>query len=159
MADAKKPGRLAARIAALRERFPALDRVLRVQEHYSHIEGGVLASSATYFGFLSFFPLLALAFAVVGYVSVAFPDARDHLITAIEELFPGIVSESGEQGTISLTQIENAKATVGLIGFVGVLYSGLGWVSGLRTALTDAFAVPRERARNFVVGKAVDVVT
>jgi membrane protein len=159
MAEEQPAGTFAARVKAVRERFPAIDRVLRVQDHYTQVQGGVLASSATYFGFLSFFPLLALAFAVVGFVSESYPDAHDSLVTAIEQLFPGIVSETGEQGTISLQQIENAKVTVGIIGFVGVLYSGLGWISGLRTALTDAFAVPREKARNFVVGKAVDVVT
>jgi membrane protein len=158
MADEKPPGKFAARIKALRDRHPALDRVMRVQDHYSKVQGSVLASSATYFGFLSFFPLLALAFAVVGYVSASFPDARDSLVTAIEQMFPGIVTESGENGTISLQQIESAKVTVGIIGFVGVLYSGLGWISGLRMALADAFAVPPGKKRNFVVGKAIDVL-
>ena len=156
MADEKPPGKFAARIKALRDRHPALDRVMRVQDHYSKVQGSVLASSATYFGFLSFFPLLALAFAVVGYVSASFPEARDSLVTAIEQMFPGIVTESGENGTISLQQIESAKVTVGIIGFVGVLYSGLGWISGLRMALADAFAVPPGKKRNFVVGKAID---
>lgn len=150
-------GGLKARLQRFRD-HRAVDRVLRVQEHYGKIQGGLLASSATYFAFLAFFPLLAVAFAVVGYVSQTFPNARESLITAIETYLPGIVSESGGNGTISLTQIENAKVAVGLIGFAGVLYSGLGWITGLRNALAEAFEVPRAEKRNFVLGKVVDLV-
>ena len=46
-------------------------------------------------------------------------------------------------GTISLKDIESAKAAAGIIGFLVLLYAGLGWVSGLRVALEDAFEVPR----------------
>ena len=147
------------RLARLRRRFPFLDHALSTQEHYTKVKGNQLAGAVTYFGFLSFFPILALAFSVVGYISVAFPDARDSLITAIEELFPGIVSSSGEAGTISLKDIESAKVTAGIIGFLVLLYSGLGWLSGLRVALEDAFEVPRSRKPNFIIGKATDLAT
>ena len=147
------------RLARLRRRFPFLDHVLKTQEHYTKIQGNQLAGAVTYFGFLSFFPILALAFSVVGYISVYFPDARDSLITAIEELFPGIVSSTGEAGTISLKDIESAKVAAGIIGFLVLLYSGLGWLSGLRVALEDAFEVPRSLKPNFLIGKATDLAT
>jgi membrane protein len=147
------------RLARLRRRFPFVDHVLKTQEHYTKVQGNQLAGAVTYFGFLSFFPILALAFSVVGYISVWFPDARDSLVTAIEELFPGIVSKNGGSGTISLKEIESAKAAAGIIGLLVLLYSGLGWLSGLRVALEDAFEVPRSRKANFVIGKATDLAT
>ncbi len=147
------------RFARLRRRYPFIDHVLRMNAHYGMVEGNRLAGAVTYFGFLSFFPILALSFAVVGYVSVAYPDARDSLRTAIEQVFPGIVSSSGAAGTISLKDIESAKAAAGIIGFIGVLYSGLGWLSGLRDALEDTFLIPRSRQPNFIVGKATDLMT
>ncbi len=147
------------RFAGLRRRYPLLDHVIRMQGHYTKVQGNVLAGAVTYFGFLSFFPILALAFALVGYLSIAYPDARDNLTTAVEQLLPGIISGSGKPGTISLKEIEDAKAAAGLIGFAGVLYSGLGWLSGLRAALRDAFEIPQSRNPNFVVGKAVDLAT
>ena len=146
------------RFARLRRRFPLLDHLVRMVAHYGRVEGSVLAGAVTYFGFLSFFPLLALGFAVVGYLSVYYPDARDSLAIAIEQIFPGIVSRSGRPGTIRLQDIENAKAAAGIVGFLGLLYSGLGWLSGLRTALQDTFEVPRSRSYNFVVGKLVDLL-
>lgn len=147
-----------ARLQAARERFPFLDHLIAMVEHYNKVEGNVLAGAATYFGFLSFFPILALAFAVVGYVSVAYPDARENLVEAIEQIFPGIVSSSDKEGTISLTNIENSKDAAGIIGFFGVLYSGLNWISGLRMALQDAFEIPRDKQGNFFVGKGIDLI-
>lgn len=153
---AEKSGGLKARLEAARTKYPLLDHVLAMNEHYGKVLGNVLAGAVTYFGFLSFFPVLAIAFAVVGYVSARFPDARENLITAIEQLFPGIVSDSGEKGTISLQQIENNSATAGIIGFLTLLYSGLGWVSGLRLAMETVFELPKRAKPNFVVGKAID---
>jgi membrane protein len=150
-------GGVKARIEALRERWPLLDHAMAMNEHYTRVEGSLLAGAVTYFGFLSFFPLLALGFAVVGYISGAYPDARDHLVTAVEQIFPNIVSRNGAGNTISLNDIENAKAAAGVIGFAGVLYAGLNWVSGLRNALETAFRVPRREQPNFVVGKLIDV--
>ena len=159
MADkSSESGGVSGRIQRLRDRYPFFDHVMAMNEHYGKVEGSVLAGAVTYFGFLSFFPILAVAFAVVGYVSVAYPDARDSLVTAIQQVFPGIVSSTGEPGTISLADIESAKAAAGVIGFLGVLYSGLNWVSGLRLALEDAFEVPRSEKRNFIVGKGIDLL-
>jgi membrane protein len=150
--------RVKARIQALRERYRFLDHLIAMNEHYSTVQGSVLAGAVTYFGFLSFFPILALGFAVVGYVSIAYPGAKDSLTTAIEQVLPGIVSANGGGHTISLRDIESSKQAAGIVGFLGLLYSGLGWLSGLRTALQDAFRVPRYRQGNFVVGKLTDLL-
>lgn len=155
MAD--KGGGFKARLEAARAKHGWLDHLLSMNEHYGKVQGNVLAGAVTYFGFLSFFPILAIAFAVVGYVSATFPDAREHLVTAIEQLFPGIVSDTGDTGTISLQQIEDNSATAGIIGFFTLLYTGLGWVSGLRLALETAFELPKPDKRSFVVGKAIDL--
>ena len=63
----------------------------------------------------------------------------------------------GSGDTISLQQIENAKATAGIIGFLVLLYAGLGWLSGLRAALAASFELPQEERHSFVVGKALDL--
>jgi membrane protein len=148
---------LKGRFGDAQESHPSLAHVVAMMQHYGKVQGNVLAGAVTYFGFLSFFPILAIAFAVVGYVSIAFPDARDTLVEAIEEVFPGIVTVDGANNTISLQQIENAKGTAGLIGFAVLLYAGLGWLSGLRAALTASFELPQGKRRKFVVGKAIDL--
>jgi membrane protein len=142
----------------LRERSPTADHLVRAWQHYSKVQGNVLAGAVTYFGFLSFFPILALAFAAVGYIAVIYPDARHNLTEGLQEVFPGIVSNQPAPGKISLDQIANAKVATGLIGLAVLLYAGLGWLSGLRQALQTVFDVPAEHKRGFVLGKVVDLV-
>jgi membrane protein len=142
----------------LRQRSPTADHLIRTWQHYSKVQGNVLAGAVTYFGFLSFFPILALAFAAVGYITIVYPDARHNLTEGLQQVFPGIVSNRPSPGKISLDQIANAKAAAGLIGLAGLLYTGLGWLSGLRQALQTMFHVPAEQERGFVLGKVVDLV-
>ena len=145
------------RLAALRERHAWLDHVLRMQEHYGTVKAGQQAGAVTYFAFLSFFPILALAFFVVGIVSNIYPEARDNLITAIDSVLPNIVGN--EEGEISLSSIRSFSGWAAVLGVLGVLYSGLAWVSALRDALMTVFETPVTERPSFVLGKLRDLVT
>ena len=149
--------RASGAVRALRDRSPAADHLIRTWQHYSKVQGNVLAGAVTYFGFLSFFPILALAFAAVGYITIVYPDARHNLTEGLQQVFPGIVSNRPALGKISLDQIANAKAATGLIGLAVLLYTGLGWLSGLREALQTIFDVAAEHKRGVVLGKVVDL--
>jgi membrane protein len=149
--------RLKGRLAEVRQDHPGVDHVIRTQEQYSATNAGQQAGAVTYFGFLSVFPVLAIAFFVVGWVSKVFPDARATLVKAIGEMFPGIIGTGENQ--LQLTDIEHAAGTVGLIGLVGVLYSGLGWLSALRNALITVFALPAREQPSFLKGKLRDLAT
>ena len=62
--------------------------------------------------FLSFFPILALAFFVVGWIAKVYPDAQDTSTDAINSVMPGLIG-TGE-GQIQLDDIQDAAATVGI---------------------------------------------
>ncbi|MET0525774.1 MAG: YihY/virulence factor BrkB family protein [Nocardioides sp.] len=145
------------RLEALRRRRPLVDHLLRTQEHYGNVKAGQQAGAVTYFGFLSFFPILALAFAAVGLISGLYPDARDALIDAINEVFPGMIGN--DEGQISLATIESAAGAAVGIGLVGLLYAGLGWLSSMRDALLVVFELPSYEHPSFVFGKLRDLVT
>ena len=81
------------RIEDARERRPLLDHLVRTVQHFGDVNGSALAAAVTYFAFLSFFPIIALAFAVVGFVSGAYPNAERDLETAINGVLPGIVGD------------------------------------------------------------------
>jgi membrane protein len=152
--------RARALLGHARERSPLVDHVVRMQVHYGRVNGSGLAGAVTYFAFLSFFPILALAFFVVGYIARVDSSAQDNLVTAIQQVLPGIVSnDPNDTGTITIGSIENAANTVGLLGLVGVLYAGLGWLSGMRSALEVAFEMPRSEFPNLLIGKLRDLVT
>ncbi len=149
--------RLKAMAGAARERIPGLAHGLRMQQRVTAVNGSVQAGGVTYYGFLSFFPILALAFFAVGYIARVWPEAQDNLETLINEALPGLVGSGSNQ--ISLQSIQDNATTVGLIGLAGVTYAGLGWLSALRTALMSVFERPQEARPNFVLGKARDLLT
>jgi membrane protein len=149
--------RAAARLESARSRWPALDHAVRTQQHYGRVNAGSQAGAVTYYAFLSFFPIMALAFFVVGYVARYYPEAQSNLVDGIEQVLPGMIG-SGE-GQIELSTIQSAAATVGIIGVVTLVYSGLGWLSGMRTALQVVFELPADRRPSFLIGKARDLVT
>jgi len=148
--------RVARRAESARHRWPVLDRAVRTQQHYTWVNGSALAGGVTYYGFLSFFPILAVAFFVVGRVARVFPEARDKLITWIDQAMPGVVGT--DQGEISISTIERAATTAGILGVLGLLYTGLMWLSMMRRGLQVVFDVPRNAYPSFVVGKARDLV-
>ena len=127
------------------------------QQHYTSVKGSFRAGAVTYYAFLSFFPILAVAFFVVGYVSQVFPNAQDNLVTALETILPGLIGEDPDQ--ISLDAVQQAATTVGLIGLVVLVYSGLGWISCMRDALNQVFQEPAALQPSFVLGKLRDLVT
>jgi membrane protein len=152
--------RVKALLGRARRRSPLVDHVVRMQAHYGRVNGSGLAGAVTYFAFLSFFPILALAFFVVGYIARVDSSAQDNLVRAIQQVLPGLVS-SGQDvpGKISIRSIEKAAGTVGLLGLVGVIYAGLGWLSGMRAALEVVFEMPRSEYPSFFLGKLRDLVT
>jgi membrane protein len=147
--------RLKERLRAARGRRPWLDHAVRAYDRHSEVLGGQLAAAITYFGFLSFFPLLALAFALVGYVSDVYPQAQDGVTTAVEGAFPSLIG-SGE-GQIDIQDVIDARAGAGVIGLLGLAYAGLGWLDALRDALHRVFGTDGLRM-GLVAKKLWDVV-
>ncbi len=143
------------RLVEAREEHPVLDHVLRMNEHYGRTSGGQQAGAVTYFAFLSFFPILALAFFAVGLISGVYPDARDTVTSAIDSVLPGIVGSGDNE--ISIDDVQDFSGLAGVVGLVGVLYAGLGWVSALRAALTAVFETPQGEQPSFVRGKLRDL--
>ncbi|GAB3851658.1 inner membrane protein YhjD [Nocardioides maradonensis] len=143
------------RLGQVRQRSPLLDHVLRTVEHYGSVNGSQQAAGVTYFGFLSVFPVLAIAFFVIGYVARVVPAAHTALVKAIQQVLPGLVGTGDHQ--IQLADIEHSAGAVGVIGLFGVLYAGLGWLSALQTALIAVFQEPKRLRPNFIMGKLRDL--
>ena len=144
------------RLVDARERRPWLDHVLRMQEHYGTVKAGQQAGAVTYFAFLSFFPILALAFFVIGLVAGVYPEARENLTSAIDSVLPNIIGPRDNQ--LSLDDVQSFSGVAGLVGLLGVLYAGLGWISALRDALVVVFETPARELPSFVKGKLRDLL-
>ena len=143
------------RVRAARARYAWVDHAVRAQDRHSEVVGGQIAGGITYFGFLSFFPLLALALALVGYLSGVYPGARDGITSAIQDAFPGLLGSG--PGQINIDDVVAAKAGAGLVGLAGLLYAGLGWVDALRVGLRRVFGTIDDRP-SFLHKKVADLV-
>ena len=149
--------RLTDRVSRVRERRPLVDHLVRMQQHYGEVKASQQAGAVTYFGFLSFFPVLALAFFIIGWVSRVYPNAQRDLVKAINQVLPGLVGD--QEGRVPISAIQDAAGAIALVGLAGVLYAGLGWITALREALETVFQLPRREQPSFVKGKLRDLVS
>jgi membrane protein len=85
-----------------------------------------------------------------------YPGAETHLVDFVNSLIPNLLGKNGE---VQLRTFQDNAGRVGIFGFVGFLYAGLGWMSALRNALQTLFAKPQRERPNFFVGTARDLVT
>jgi membrane protein len=134
-----------------RRHWPWFDHLSRAYERYQRHRGDRMAAAITYFAFLSFFPLLALAYALLGYVVVFSEEARGYLVEAVDSVLPGIADR------LAVEQIAQAKATAGAIGLVGLLITGVAWVEALREALREIWDNDPTGGGNFLMRKLGDV--
>jgi membrane protein len=152
---------LLARIEALKERgrgllerrrirWPWFDHLIRTVHRYQVQSGDRLAGGVTYFAFLSFFPLVALAFALFGYVVSIDSNALTTLEKAIDAQLPGLAAR------LDLSTIAESRVGAGLIGLLGLLYAGLGAVDALRVALREIW-LTTEPEPSFFAAKLRDL--
>lgn len=141
-----------AALDTLRDRRPALDHLIRAYQRYSADTGDRLAAAVTFFGFLSFFPLLALAVSLLALVLR--DDAVSTVVRTVNDYSPGLADQLGLRELLR----NNTKAGLtGLIGLAGLLLSGLGWVDALREALRTIWH-QNVQAGNVVTKKLADVL-
>ena len=141
-----------ALLSTARDRSPALDHLLRAFGRYQADAGDRQAAAVTFFGFLSFFPILALATSVLSYALGE--DAVSTVVDQVNAYAPGLADQ------LQLREILTDNTTAGAagaIGLLGLLYSGLGWVDALREAVRVVWH-HNVRAGNVVVKKAKDVL-
>ncbi|MEU2042643.1 inner membrane protein YhjD [Nocardia niwae] len=113
---------------------PWLDHLVRTAGRYQRQRGNYYAAGITYFTVLSLFPLLMVAFAVAGVVLSSNPELLQELQAKIIENIPGTF---GTQLNDLVNQAVDSRRTVGALGLLTGVYSGLGWMANLRAALTE----------------------
>jgi membrane protein len=136
--------------ARIRAKAPWLDHLIQAGQRYGADQGSQLAAAVTYFSFLSLFPLLLLTVSVLGFVLSGHPELTAKVIKGISDALPG-QSKDVINGAI------HSRKAVGLVGLLGLLYSGLGWVANLRTAIRTVWH-QNVNAGNVVTSKLNDLV-
>ncbi|HET7735246.1 MAG TPA: YihY/virulence factor BrkB family protein [Nocardioidaceae bacterium] len=142
-------------VARVRERSTFLDHVAASIGHYGRVDGSGWAGSVTYFAFLAFFPIMALAFFLVGLLARS--GGQQDLEKVLDRLLPDLIGSGS--GQIELAVFSENAGRVGLLGLLGFLYAGLGWMSAMRNALQAMFEKPVKDRPDLLRGKLRDLVT
>jgi membrane protein len=121
----------------LRDRYEWLDHLVRAGVRYTERHGDHYAAAVTYFSVLSLVPLILVGFAVAGYVLFFNPDLLQELRSGISDNLPAGLGQLIDP--VIANAIDN-RGTIGVIGLIGGLYSGVGWMSNLREALSEQWA-------------------
>jgi membrane protein len=121
----------------------------RTWAHYSDVDGDRLAGAATYVGFLSLFPLLAVFAAVTA--ALLSDDQVNRVEDKVVEQLPFFSDR------IDLEGLVQHAGTIGVVSGVLLVWSGLGWVDTLRGCIRGIWECPRD-TEDFFVRKAKDVL-
>jgi membrane protein len=135
------------RLAALGRRFPPLGRALAVHERVGEVDGGFVAAGITLSVFVSIFPLLLVAIAVIGF-----------LASGDEQLPTRLIDQLGLTGAAADTMrdaVERSSATrqaASLVGFVGLAWSGSAVAGALQHGVRAPWFARPEGLRDRLVG-------
>lgn len=135
------------RLAALGERYPRLGTALAVQKRYSELNGSYLASAVTLSAFLSLFPLLLFAIAILGFFSAGSPSLAGDVVARL-----GLTGDARDGIIAAIQTAERSRRTASVIGIAGLLWSGLGLVAAVQYAINAAWQVAGQGWRDKLKG-------
>jgi inner membrane protein YhjD len=114
--------------------------------------GNYLAALLTYYGFVSFFPLLLLFSTILGFVLRRNPGLQEQLVHSALQQFPVI----GRQ--LSAPEQLGGGITGLVVGLLVALYGGLGIAQAVQYAMNTAWAVPRHRRPNPIAARGRSIL-
>jgi membrane protein len=137
-----------------RTAWPWFDHLARAGARYKADGGDRLSAGLTMYAILALLPLLLVSMSILGFVLAHDPQRQQRIFETISGALPGV----GSQLSHALTSVKSTRATTGLIGLAGLLFSGLGGVDALRDALRIMWHQSTD-AGNFFKKKLTDAGT
>ena len=133
----------------LGERYPVLVTAWGVQRRFGELNGSYLASAISLSAFLSLFPLLLVAIAVIGFFSSGDPTLAHDTVK-----FLGLSGSSDAANIVTdaIQTAEDSAAAASIVGIVGLLWSGLGLVAALQYVFDTVWQVTGRGMKDKLVG-------
>jgi membrane protein len=141
---------LRAKILRLGERrgWHWLGRALQVQRRYGELNGSNVAAAVTLQVFLSVFPLLLVAAAVVGFLMQDDPaQVTDRVVRGM-----GLTGSAATEMQQALQTAAESRRATSVIGFLTLLWSAIGVASALQYALNQAWQSGGRGVKDKAVG-------
>ena len=127
-----------------------LKPVAAVQRRYGDVGGNQLAAAFTLQAFLSLFPLILVAIAVLGFIAAG--SEKDIGRDLVQQL--GLQGEGAKMMTDAVGAAEESRRSASIVGFLGLLWSGLGLVGALQYAYNSVWQVNDRGMKDKVFGLA-----
>ena len=135
------------KLDAFGERHPWFGIALRVQKRYGEVKGSFLAAAVTLMGFISVFPLLLVAIAVLGFVASGSVNLAADVVSRM-----GLTGESARLVAQAIGKAEQSRKAASVVGLAGLLWSGLGLVGAVQQALNTTWQVEGRGLRDKLTG-------
>lgn len=142
----------------------------RAWKKYGDARGNVLAGGVAYFAFFSIFPALTVALTITGFVLQGAPELRDSfvqtLVEGVRQYAPGLIhagsaedpQNQGVSGVFIDDYLNSTTLTWALlVSVVTGLFTGLGWIDGMRQGVRAVFG-ESAAAGNFAAVKGRDLL-
>jgi len=120
-------------VVQLIQQRPMIAHLLRATERFNDRLGNQFGAAITYFSFLSMIPILMLSFAAAGFILVSHPTLLQDIFNKILQNVSDPTLATTLKSTIS-TAVQQ-RTTVGIVGLLVALYSGINWMGNLREAI------------------------
>ncbi len=124
------------RLERLGQRWPWLGLALDVQRRFGDLNGGYVAGAVTLALFLSLFPLILVAIAVLGFFSSSDASLADDIIERL-----GLSGTAADQLEEAVATAEDSTGFASSLGLAGLLWAGLGVVAAFQYAIDTVWQV------------------
>ncbi len=136
-----------ARLDRAGARHPWLGIAVKVQRRFGDERGANLAAAISIRAFLSLFPVLVLAIAVVGFVGGDPRSVANDIVSAL-----GLSGHAASTITDAVKTAQNTKVASSLIGIVGLLWAGTGLAASLTATWNQTWRIPGGGVRGRLLG-------
>jgi membrane protein len=127
---------------------------MRAQDRYQKSKGDFYAAGITYYTIFALFPLLMVAFSVMGFVLASRPEVMAEMENRIKSVVSGNL---GQQLVNLIDSAIDSRTSVGIIGLAMAAWVGLSWMNNLREALSQMWE-QRDGEKGFVRTKLSDLL-
>src|ERR1700753_1518571 len=116
----------------LRSRY--FDHVSRPLLRFWEVQGGRLAAAIAYYGFFAVFALLLIGYSIFGILLTDNTGLYDLVRDFLRQNLP----------FLDVQAILDSGRTVGIVGIVGLTFTGIGWVEAIRSSQRLIWRIPEQ---------------
>jgi membrane protein len=135
-----------SRLERLGKRWRWLGFALDVHRRFGELYGNQMASAVTLTAFLTLFPLVLVAIAVIGFFSVGSEDLPERIVENL-----GLTGRAADTVTDAVGTAEESRRLASVIGAAGLLWTGLGLAGAVAYAYNAVWQVQARGVKDRLV--------